>query len=115
MTRVDPQLSLFDQPMIQPAIARGATIADRFEAFDEANPWVYRVIVDLARDLRHNRRFRRCGMKLIFERMRWLSALRTKGDAFKLNNNYTAHYARLVMENEPDLANFFETRERKIV
>ena len=31
--------------------------------------------------------------------------------AFKLNNNFTAHYARLLMAQEPDLEGFFETRE----
>jgi hypothetical protein len=32
---------------------------------------------------------------------------------FRLNNNMTAYYARLLMERNPeDLAGFFETRER---
>jgi len=32
---------------------------------------------------------------------------------FKLNNNYTACYARLLMERNPeDLAGFFELRDR---
>lgn len=32
------------------------------------------------------------------------------GDEYKLNNDYRAFYARLLMANEPELAGFFETR-----
>ena len=32
-------------------------------------------------------------------------------DQFRLNNNWTGMYARLLMENEPTLAGLFETRE----
>jgi hypothetical protein len=47
------------------------------------------------------------------ETLRDKFACTTRGDRWKLNNNYTAHYARLVMNQEPDLAGFFETRQRK--
>ena len=29
---------------------------------------------------------------------------------FKLNNNYRSFYSRLLMEQEPELAGYFETR-----
>jgi len=32
-------------------------------------------------------------------------------DGWKLNNNYTSRYARLVMDECPDLDGFFNTRE----
>jgi hypothetical protein len=92
--------------------AAGETMAERFVEFHRLNPQVYVAIVDIARDL-VALGFAKCGMKMIFERLRWLSAIETKGDEFKLNNNYTSFYARLVMEAEPDLAGFFETRERQ--
>jgi hypothetical protein len=39
-------------------------------------------------------------------------AISTTGD-FKLNNNYRAHYARLIMHQEPDLDGIFELRRSK--
>jgi hypothetical protein len=36
--------------------------------------------------------------------------LSTRGDEFKLNNDYRAPYARLIMRREPDLDGLFETR-----
>jgi hypothetical protein len=54
-----------------------------------------------------------CGMKMLWEALRYQSALQTRGEPYKLNNNYTALYARMLMENEPELRGFFETRERR--
>ena len=55
---------------------------------------------------------RRFGMKALTERVRWEVARSWEKDAdgFKLNNIYTAPYARLLMANEPELAGFFVTR-----
>jgi hypothetical protein len=55
---------------------------------------------------------RQYGIKALFEVLRFNHAMRTEGDIFKLNNNYTALYARLLMDNEPELDDFFETRRR---
>lgn len=46
----------------------------------------------------------------LFERARWEIALATTDPEFKLNNNFRAYYARLLMENEDDLAGLFELR-----
>jgi hypothetical protein len=48
---------------------------------------------------------------MLFEVLRWRSGMRTGGDDFRLNNNYHALFARLIMQNEPDLAGLFELRE----
>lgn len=97
-----PPIHPSQTPMNSPA-------AQRFEAFHHANPHVYDSAVQIARDLK-GRGFHRCGMKLIFERLRWLYAIQTKGDSYLLNNDFTAFYARVVMLAEPDLAGFFEVR-----
>jgi hypothetical protein len=53
----------------------------------------------------------RYGIKSIYERLRWHMNVETTGsEEFKLNDHYTSRYARLLMENEPDLKGFFETR-----
>jgi len=86
-------------------------LTSQFEEFHRQNPHIYQAIVRIALDLK-GRGFSKCGMKMIFERLRWLYAIQTKGEDFKLNNNYTAYYARVVMAAEPQLQGFFQTRVR---
>ena len=49
------------------------------------------------------------GMKALFEILRF-NALLSVDSKFKLSNNYTSLYARLLMQQEPELAGFFVTR-----
>jgi hypothetical protein len=108
-------LSLFDEyPVVDHPVGHvgptdGRTIEEMFWSFHHENPHVYDELVRLARRARR-RGVARVGMKMLFEVLRWDFALRTGGDEFKLNNNYTSYYARLVMVNEPDLEGVFETR-----
>ena len=104
-----PRVPALLQP---PRGGTGLTLLERFQAFHAANPEVYMAIVEIARDLQ-NMGFERTGIGLIFERLRWLHALQTKGDEYKLNNNHRAFYARLIMGQEPDLDGFFHVREQK--
>jgi hypothetical protein len=88
------------------------TIQQRFDAFHAANPDVYAELVRLARDARSAGR-QRVGMKELWEVARWHLRLRTTGDEYRLNNDYTSCFARLIQDQEPDLAGLFETRKRK--
>lgn len=88
----------------------GGPITRRFREFHEANPEVYVRLVNLADKLRGRGR-ESYGMKSLFEVLRWHRAMETTGSDFKLNNNYTALYARLIMCNESRLQGFFRTRE----
>lgn len=86
------------------------TIREQFSTFHNGNPQVYREIVGIAQQMR-KRGVKKMGIALIFERLRWLHFIETFGEEdFKLNNNYKAEYARLIMNREPDLEGFFETR-----
>lgn len=106
------QLSLFDtRPLVDPDYDEGMTIEERFQTFHQANPHVYYALRDLAIGLK-DRGWNHYGIKALFEVLRFKHAMRTNGDAYKLNNNYTALYARLLMEREPYLRGFFETRKR---
>jgi len=99
------QLTLFDAPTTP-------TIRDRFEAFHAANPRVYRVLRDKALELRRAGRTH-YGLKRLFEWLRYDSPVAVlTDDGYRLNNSYTPHYARLLMDSEPELVGFFETRER---
>jgi hypothetical protein len=83
----------------------------RFLAFHRENQDVYIELRRLALQMRDTGRTS-YSIKGLFEVLRWSRDLATRGDSFKLNNNYTAYYARLLMEHEPRLAGMFELRER---
>jgi hypothetical protein len=105
---------MFDALQIsEPDYTPGQTISQRFEVFHECNPQVYQALRQMALGMRKRGR-KHYGMKGLFEKLRFDHAMQTVGDeSFKLNNNYTALYARLLMESEPQLAGFFETRQRR--
>lgn len=88
------------------------TIDQAFRAFHKANPQVYRMLVRYAREAKGRGRTR-LGIGVLWERLRWYVGIETYDGttAYKLNNNHRAAYARLIMAQEPDLADFFETRQ----
>lgn len=87
------------------------SIEEAFWTFHNANPDVYRRLVKLARDL-VARGHRTIGIGMLFEVLRWHHAMTTVDteSSFKLNNNYRALYARLIMVREADLDGKFNTR-----
>jgi hypothetical protein len=86
------------------------TIARRFAEFHASNPFVYETLVRLARFAKSKGRSR-IGIGLLWERLRWELWIATDGDAdYKLNNDFRSRYARLIMRQEEDLSDFFETR-----
>jgi hypothetical protein len=84
-------------------------ISARFAEFHRENPRVYDELVRLARRGRQAGRTK-MGINQLFEVLRWNVSLTTRGEDFKLNNNYAPHYARLIMDRERDLAGIFELR-----
>ena len=91
------------------------TIESRFEAFHARHPDVYRHLVRLAYEARRAGR-ERIGMKMLFEVLRWewtIAGLPDEAEEWKLNNNYTSRYARLIMADHPTLDGLFELRELK--
>lgn len=95
-------------PLVEPDYAPELSIAQRFELFHAANPHVARALEALAAQwlLRHSR----VGMKALFERLRWESGISTDGEPYRLNNSFTAHYARLLIARRPEWAQSIETR-----
>jgi hypothetical protein len=87
------------------------TLEQRFEAFDAANPHVLEEMLRLARaELRAGET--RIGVKALWELLREAIRVRKLGN-WKLNNSFTALYARRLIELEPALAGVIETRRRK--
>ena len=94
---------------IVPIPAQHLSIEEQFQAFHRANPQVYDLLRSLALAMVRAGRDR-IGAKMLWERLRWEYALQTAGE-YRLNNNLTSRYARLLMDQEPELAGRFETRE----
>ncbi len=92
-------------------LAEESRLDRAFAEFHAQNPAVYARLVELAHAARR-RGHQRIGIKMLFEVLRWERYLETVDvSGFRLNNNWTSRYARLVMANEPTLAGMFETRE----
>lgn len=82
-----------------------------FEKFHADNPNVYTMLVKLARQVKESGR-KRYGIEMLFARLRWHYDFEVKSEEeFKLNNNFTSRYARLLMEQENDLEGVFSVRE----
>ncbi len=88
------------------------SIQTRFERFHNRNPKVYDGLVRLAYQAKRKREH--VGMKMLYEVLRWewiISGLPDSHEQFKLNNDYTSRYARLIMDDHPDLEGLFKLRE----
>ena len=88
------------------------TNRERFEVFHENNPEVYEELVKITR--KQTRFGYEVSIKGVFEVLRYQVRMKIQDPSqnhFKLNNDYTPYYARLIMENEPDLRGEFQTRE----
>jgi len=85
-----------------------------FEQFDKDNPHVWNLFVQFAfRAIRKG--FNHYGAKTIFEAIRYHSDIVTKDKDFKLNNDYTAYYARKFEREYPEHRGFFRMRKVKDV
>jgi hypothetical protein len=97
--------------MTAPPLADQRSIDQRFRDFHGNNPAVYTELVRMARQMQ-SRGYQKIGIELVFAAYRWNQMLHTSADEYnyKLNNNFTSRYARLIMTQEEDLADFFHTR-----
>ncbi len=50
---------------------------------------------------------------LIINRIRWETAVVTRGGDFKISNDFIAYYSRLFMHNHPKYQGFFRTKPLK--
>jgi hypothetical protein len=100
------------RPLIKPKYSKGSTLKRRWWRFHKANPHVYDALRDMALHLKR-RGFKKCGISLLWERLRWLSYIHTFGvDEYKLSNSHRAFYARYLMLREEELKDFFEIRHQ---
>jgi hypothetical protein len=85
------------------------TLDERFDSFHAANPWVYEALEELTAQWVEGGGGR-IGVKALFERLRWSSPRIANGEPFRLNNDFTSRYARLLRIRHPEWAAVFEVR-----
>lgn len=84
----------------------------QFVEYHTKHPEVYFQLRDLALQWKRAGNSK-CGIGMLFEVMRWNSALRPDKDEeadFALSNNFRSHYARLLMKHEPELEDLFDIK-----
>lgn len=87
------------------------TIQDKFEEFLEANPHFYGEFVRVARHLK-SLGYTEASARGIVHFMRIDRALKiNRIDDYRINDHISSRIARMVMDKEPDLTGFFETRK----
>lgn len=80
-----------------------------FELFHENNPQVYELFKHFAREAAA--RLPRFSADAILHRIRWWVAVETHDPAgWKINDHWSAFYARLLIKDDPGFAGFFELR-----
>ena len=80
-----------------------------FEIYDKENPSVWVKFREKSFET-IRKGFSHYSAKGIFEVLRWHEAGEEKDDGFKVNNNYTAYYARKFMDKFPQHEGFFRTK-----
>ena len=89
------------------------SIQAAFETFHVKHPDVYRRLRSLARQAKGAGRTK-WAIGNLWEILRWerhIIGLPDPAEDWKLNDHYRSRYSRLLMEEESDLAGFFDIRE----
>jgi hypothetical protein len=90
---------------------KGQSIVSAFEQFDQQNPDVYKMFVAYAKNW-INTGARCISSKQIIGRIRWFHTVESyNGTDFKVNDAFTAHYARKFIGDYPQYKDKFELRE----
>lgn len=88
------------------------TNMEAFQQYDNENPIIWKQFKKTALKT-ISKGFKNYSSKSIFEVIRWHRGGGIKKDGFKINNNYTAYYARKFMDMFPEHEGFFRTRKVK--
>lgn len=90
----------------------GKSISEAFAEFHKENPHVYGYFKSFFFYL-HSKGWQKISAKLIVERCRGEIITITSAPDYKINNSYTAYYARLFVKEYPQHKKCFEFRELK--
>ena len=82
----------------------------QFDRFHSENPHVLNILVHLGHKAMERGK-RHYGMHALMQIARWEIEMTTTDRDFKINNNYSSRYARLIVEQYPEFEGFFQMRE----
>jgi hypothetical protein len=81
-----------------------------FEEFHKNNPHIYSAFKRFAREAKRVRNH--YSARDIIHRIRWYTAIESKDkDGFKINNNWSPFYARMLQAEDPAFQDFFRNRK----
>jgi hypothetical protein len=80
-----------------------------FEKFHHNNPEIYTMFVDFSKQAAVKNSY--YSARGIFHRIRWETSVNSDDRQFKLNDIWTAYYARKFMEDHPEHKGFFRLRK----
>jgi hypothetical protein len=80
-----------------------------FNIFHRENPKVYELFKKFTQEV-IDAGYDHHSARDILQRVRWETSFVTTDEAFKINNNHMAYYARLWMSEHPEHPGFFRTR-----
>lgn len=92
--------------------AKGERFMEQARAWIDANPKAWAYIVEQA--CASAKMLRSFGMKALCEHVRWHMEVNEKQDGFKLNNNYTAAFTRILCEQHPEVTPYVKTRSAAV-
>jgi hypothetical protein len=92
-----------------PAWVRESVIAG--VKFHIANPGIYELFKKFALHLIEDKSQKKISSKLIINRIRWEIYVETTGKDYRINDAFTAYYARLFVNDFPQYRNTIELRE----
>lgn len=84
----------------------------RFLSFHKKNPGIYRLFCDYSFRMKNLGRTRYSAW-IVINRVRWEFDLGGNGETFKINNDFIALYARLMISDFPQFEDFFSLRLMK--
>ena len=88
----------------------GVTIRDAFNKFHAENPTIYMYFKQYASQMLSSG-CKKISSKLIINRIRWEIYIETKGEGYRINDAFTAWYAREFVKDYPEHRDKFEFRK----
>ena len=82
-------------------------LLNRFLSFHKENPKIYELFIKYAIEAKNAGR-PRFSQVMIINRIRWYSVIETRGDDYKLNNDFIALYVRMFLSEYPHYGGFFK-------
>ena len=90
-----------------------AEVSTKFMDYHTENPHIWEAFERFAWQAINSGRTR-LSADLIINRLRWETMLTSIGEDYKINDHYSADYARIFIEKYPQHREFFKLRNRKV-